>query len=115
LYLFKNYKDTNRAQITALVRLDPTRKESGTSVRGRRKISKSGNRNIRKILYFPTMNAIQNNKKIRDVYNRLIENHKLKKVALVATMRKLFLIAHAVYKNRVKFLNNADEKIIRME
>lgn len=110
LYLFKNYKDTNRAQITALVGLDPTRKESVTSVRGRRKISKSGNKTIRKILYFPTMNAIQNNKKIRGVYNRLIENHKPKKVALIAAMRKLLLIAHAVYKNKVEFLDNADEK-----
>ena len=38
LYLFKNYKDTNRSQITALVGLDPTRKESGTSISGRGKL-----------------------------------------------------------------------------
>jgi hypothetical protein len=56
------------------------------------------------------MNAIQNNKKIRDVYNRLIENHKPKKVALIAAMRKLLLIAHVVYKNKAEFLDNADEK-----
>ena len=49
LYLFKNYKDTNRSQITALVGLDPTRKESGTSISGRRKISKNGNGTVRNI------------------------------------------------------------------
>jgi hypothetical protein len=34
---------------------------------------------------------------------RLIENHKPKKLALIAAMRKLVLIAHAVYKNKVEF------------
>ena len=103
LYLFKNYKDTNRSQITALVGLDPTRKESGTSISGRRKISKNGNGTVRKILYFPTLTAINYNKRIKTVYERLINNHKSKKVALIAAMRKLVLIAHAVYKNKVEF------------
>ena len=103
LYLFKNYEHTNRSQITALVGLDPTRKESGTSVSSRSKISKSGSGVVRKILYFPTMSAIKYNKKIRVFYNRLIENHKPKKLALIAAMRKLVLIAHAIYKNKVEF------------
>jgi transposase len=103
LYLFKNYKDTNRSQITALVGLDPTRKESGTSISGRRKISKNGNGTVRKILYFPTLNAIIYNKRVKAVYERLIKNHKPKKLALIAAMRKLVLIAHAVYKNKVAF------------
>lgn len=103
LYLFKNYKDTNRSEITALVGLDPTRKESGTSICGRRKISKNGNGMVRKILYFPALNAIVHNGMIKIFYERLIENHKPKKLALIAAMRKLVLIAHAVYKNKVEF------------
>ena len=103
LYLFKNYEHTNRSQITALVGLEPIRKESGTSVSSRSKISKSGSGVVRKILYFPTMSAIKYNKKIRVFYNRLIENHKPKKLALIAAMRKLVLIAHAIYKNKVEF------------
>lgn len=107
LYLFKNYKDTNRSQITALVGLDPTIKESGTSISGRRKISKSGKEAVRKILYFPTLNAISYNKKVKIIYERLIKNHKPKKLALIATMRKLLLIAHVhvVYKTRIGFSN----------
>jgi transposase len=92
LYLFKNYKDTNRSQITALVGIDPTRKESGTSISGRRKISKNGNGTVRKILYFPTLNAIIYNKRVKAVYERLINHHKPKKLALIAAMRKLVLI-----------------------
>jgi transposase len=103
LTLFKTYKATNRSQITALVGLDPTRAESGTSVRGRRKISKSGNRTVRKILYFPTLNAIQHNTRVKATYERLVRNHKPKKLAVIAAMRKLLLIAHAVYKSETVF------------
>ncbi len=83
LYVFTNYKGTNRSQIIALLGLDPMRKESGKSVRGGRKISKGGNKIVRKILYFPTMSAIQHNEKIKTFYDRLLENHKLKKLALI--------------------------------
>lgn len=100
LTLFRTYRDTSRAEITALVGLDPTRMESGTSVRGRRKISKGGNSTVRKILYFPTLNCIQHNKVIRNTYARLVSNHKPKKLAVIAAMRKLLLIAHAVYKTK---------------
>lgn len=104
LSLFTKYEDTNRSEITALVGLDPTRKESGTSVKGKRKISKSGSKIVRKILYFPTMNAIQHNETIRVFYKRLVEEkHKLKKVTLIASMRKLLLIAHAIYKNKTEY------------
>jgi transposase len=98
LTLFRTYPGTSRSEITALVGLDPTRMESGTSVRGRRKISKGGKGMVRKILYFPTLNCIQHNKVIRNTYDRLVSNHKPKKLAVIAAMRKLLLIAHAVYK-----------------
>jgi transposase len=103
LSLFRSYKGTTRSEITALVGLDPTRKESGTSLAGRRKISKSGSSMVRKILYFPTLNAIQHNAKIRAAHQRLVLNHKPKKLAVIAAMRKLLLIAHAIYKNRVVY------------
>lgn len=103
LILFRTYPDTSRAQITALVGLDPTRTESGTSVKGRRKISKGGNSTIRKILYFPTLNCIQHNQVVKATYERLIRNHKAKKLAVIAAMRKLLLIAHAVYKSKTVY------------
>ncbi len=97
---------TNRSQITALAGLDPIRKESGTSVNKRRKISKSGNKMFRKILYFPMLTAIRYNKKIKKFYDRLVENHKPKKLALIAAMRKMILIAHAIYKNKTVFCDD---------
>ncbi len=79
LSLFRRYQGTNRAQITALLGLDLVYKESGTSVRGKVRISKGGNRHIRKMLYLPTLCAIKNNHKIKVFYQRLIDNHKPKK------------------------------------
>lgn len=103
LTLFNKYKDTNQAQITALVGLDPTKRESGTSVKGKMKISKNGDRMIRGTLYFPLLSAIRFNKKIKALYDRLLANHKPKQVALIAAMRKLILISHAIYKNKTVY------------
>ncbi len=55
--IITTYKDANRVQITALAGLDPKRK----------KISKSGNKIFRKILYFPMLTAIRYNEKIRNL------------------------------------------------
>lgn len=102
--LFYNYQSTNRAEITALVGLDPIYKESGKSVKGGVRISKNGNRYIRKMLYLPTLCAINHNKRIALFYQRLIANHKPKKVAVIACMRKLLLLAHAVYENETEYV-----------
>jgi len=104
LTLFHTYQGTNRAQMTALAGLDPIQKESGTSVKGKAKISKNGNRYIRKMLYMPTLCAIQNNQKIHIFYNRLIDRHKPKKVAVIACMRKLLLVAHAIHRNQTEYV-----------
>jgi transposase len=104
LALFRHYQGTNRNEITALVGLDPVYKESGSSVKGRIKISKNGNRHVRKMLYLPTLSAIQNNRQIALFYQRLISKHKPKKLAVIASMRKLILIAHSIYHNKTEYV-----------
>jgi transposase len=104
LALFNSYQGTNRAQMTALVGLDPIQRESGTSVKGKDKITKNGNKYVRKMLYMPALSAIKNNQKISVFYQRLIANHKPKKVAVIAAMRKLLLVAHAIYYNKTEYM-----------
>jgi len=104
LTLFQTYPDTNRNQITALIGLDPIQRQSGTSVHGRSRISKHGNQMMRKSLYMPTLVSIQYNQKIKVFYDRLVLKHKPKKVAVIAAMRKLLLIAHAIYKNKTVYV-----------
>jgi len=104
LSVFEKYKDANRSQITALLGLDPTRKESGKSLNGKRKISKGGKGIVRTVLFFPTMSAIQHNKILKAFYKGLLERHKLKKVvALIAAMKRMVLIAHGVYRSEKPF------------
>jgi len=104
LTLFHTYPDTNRNQITALIGLDPIQRQSGTSVHGRSRISKHGNQMMRKSLYMPTLVSIQYNQKIKVFYDRLVLKHKPKKVAVIAVMRKLLLMAHAIYKNKTVYV-----------
>ena len=104
LVLFHSYPDTNRKQITALIGLDPIQRQSGTSVHGRSRISKHGNQMMRKSLYMPTLVSIQHNHKIKVFYERLVSKHKPKKLAVIAAMRKLLLIAHAIYKNKTFYV-----------
>jgi transposase len=104
LTLFKTYPGTNRAQITALTGLDPVKRESGTSVKGKVKISKNGKGIYRNIFYLPTLCATIHNQKIRIFYQRLLTNHKTKKLAIIASMRKILLIAHALYRDKTEYV-----------
>jgi len=59
---------------------------------------------MRKSLYMPTLVSIQYNQKIKVFYDRLVLKHKPKKVAVIAAMRKLLLIAHAIHKNKTVYV-----------
>jgi transposase len=98
LYIFRKHPDANRNEITALAGLDPVQRQSGSSLQGGRKISRAGDSLLRKVLYLVSMNSIQHNECIKAFYKHLVsDNHKRPKVALVACMRKLLLIAHHLY------------------
>jgi transposase len=104
LYLFRKYPGANRNEITALAGLDPVRRQSGSSLNGGRKISRAGDPMLRKVLYLACMNCIQHNECIRTFYKHLVsDNHKKPKVALVACMRKLLLIAHHLYVTKSQY------------
>jgi len=104
LYLFRKYPGANRNEITALAGLDPVQRQSGSSLQGGRKISRAGDPLLRKVLYLACINSIQHNECIRTFYKHLVsDNHKKPKVALVACMRKLLLIAHHLYVTKSKY------------
>ncbi|MFZ7101790.1 MAG: IS110 family transposase [Peptococcaceae bacterium] len=104
LVLFHTYPDTNRKQITALIGLDPVQRQSGSSVKSRSRISKHGNQMMRKSIYMPTLVSIKYNHKIKVFYDRLVSKHKPKKLAVIACMRKLLLMAHAIHKNKTVYV-----------
>jgi len=97
-------------QFAAYIGINPEHKQSGTSL-NKSSISKMGDRNLRKILYMPTLSAIQCNPLIKEFYQRLVANGKPKKLAVCAAMRKLLFIIFGVLKHETKFdINFANTK-----
>lgn len=89
-------------QCSAFTGLNPIMFESGTSVRGRARLSKMGNAKIRGKLYMAAVVAIQHNPDIKQQYERLLKNGKSKMAALGAAMRKLVQICFGVLKVSVQ-------------
>lgn len=83
--------------------LNPQFHESGTSVRGRPRLSKIGNSNMRKALYFPAISAMRYNPVVRDFCERLARRNKHKMVIIGAAMRKLLCLALGVLKSNQPF------------
>ena len=79
-------------QAVAYAGLDPAPHQSGSSVRGRGGISKTGNARLRQALYMAALSAAQHNPTLRAFYQRLLQRGKLKRVALVAVARKLLVL-----------------------
>jgi len=102
LYLtafFLKYPTANAKQMTALIGLDPVMKDSGL-FRGKQRISKHGGQQLRNLLYLPTLCAIQHNSWIKAFYERLTAQAKTKKLAVIASMRKLILMAFSIFKSK---------------
>jgi transposase len=86
----------NRQKIAALVGVAPFNHDSGKH-RGKRRIF-GGRASVRSVLSMATLSAIRHNPVIKAFYQRLLDNGKLKKVALTACMRKLLVIINTMIK-----------------
>jgi len=81
-------------QIAALAGLAPVTRESGTW-RGKATIQ-GGRRHLRRALYMPTLTAIRRNRDLAALFTRLRTAGKPPKLALVAAMRKLLILANTL-------------------
>lgn len=81
--------DMTPKQWVAHAGLDPRHHDSGSSVHRKPRISRQGNRHLRRALFMPALVATQHEPSIRRFYEELLERDKPKLVALVAVMRKL--------------------------
>ncbi len=86
-------------QAAAYAGLTPSDRESGTSVKGRPRLSKIGSRRLRKALYMPAIAAIRFNPILNEFAKRLERKGKAGKVIIAAVMRKLIHIAFGVLKS----------------
>jgi transposase len=104
------YKDEygmyNSKKLTAFFGLEVRETESGSSVWNKPRITKFGNPRVRNMLYMAALVSIRHNLKMSDFYLRLVNKGKPKKLALIAVMRKLLVIACAILNSQNKYDEN---------
>lgn len=90
-------------QLVAFVGLDPTRHDSGSSVRGSRSISRKGRAALRAALYMPALAARKHNPILSAFAAQLATRGKTPKQIITAIMRKLLHLAYGILKSGQPF------------
>jgi transposase len=93
----KQYRSAR--QVAAFAGLVPRERQSGSSVRGRVRLSKIGNARLRKALYFPAVTALRCSPFFQQWAAGLLQRGKSKMAVIGAVMRKLIHIAYGVLKS----------------
>ncbi|PZP26516.1 MAG: IS110 family transposase [Roseateles depolymerans] len=91
----------DRRRIAALVGVAPMNRDSG-QMRGQRSIW-GGRHDVRRTLYMATLVAVRFCATFRAFYERLLASGKAKKVALVASMRKLLTTLNSMAKHGIRW------------
>lgn len=104
LVLLPELGQLNRRQIASLVGLAPFNRDSGR-FQGQRRIW-GGRGAVRSLLYMATLSALKCNPPIRAFYQQLLARGKVKKVAIIACMRKFLVCLNAMIKNNEPWDNN---------
>ena len=101
----------NKRQLTSYAGLDVIEKQSGTSVKGKPRISKKGNRYLRKALHLPSLSAIRHDERFKAVFSRLVSKHGIKMKAAVAVQRKLLEMIFTICKTGKPYDKNHLKKL----
>jgi transposase len=94
---FRNIK-----QLTSFAGIDVKIRESG-KWKGKSRISKCGNRHIRKALHMPSLAKIAHDRKTDEYYSRLFAKKGIRMVAVVAVQRKLLGLIYSLWKKQEMF------------
>ena len=97
----KEYRSAR--QVAAFAGLVPRERQSGSSVRGRVRLSKIGNARLRKALYFPAVTALRRSPFFQRWAEGLRARGKSKMAVIGAAMRKLIHLAYGVLKTGKPF------------
>jgi transposase len=93
-------------QLCAFIGIDPSVRQSGTSVNYRGKISKRGNANLRRTIWQMAIGTIRSCEKFNTYFNKKREEGKKFKQAVIATANKLLKTIFILLKNKTKFDEN---------
>ena len=105
----------HKRQLVSYCGYDVIRKDSGTSVHSKPRISKKGNRHIRKAMHFPALTAIKYNDRDKNQFIRMVQKHGIKMKAAVAIQRKLLVLMYTLWKKEEFFDPNFMEQSLKNE
>lgn len=94
------------AQLCSFCGLTPSIRQSGTSINGRSRISKIGNAKLRNLLFMCSFTAFKHNKACKAIFDRITNQGKSRKLALIAVSNKLLKQAFAIAKSGVEYNEN---------
>lgn len=93
----------NARQLAAYAGLTPSQRTSGTSLKGKPRLSKIGSAPLRKSLYFPAIVGKKHNPLLKEFAKNLERKGKHTMVIIGALMRKLLHIIFGVLKHKTPF------------
>lgn len=107
---FKRFEESS--QLCSFCGLTPVIRQSGSSIKGKSRISKVGNSKLRNLLFMCSFTACKCNKACRELYERIVNKGKSKKLALIAVCNKLLKQAFAIAKSGIEYNENYRSKLV---
>jgi len=106
------FKDVrNQRQLVSYAGYDIMNHESGTSVKTKSRISKRGNKRIRKAMHMPALSAIRCNQHFKSLHQRITARTGIKMKGVVAVQRKLLVLLYTLWINDEVFDPEADKRM----
>lgn len=93
----------NGKALAAFIGVAPKERQSGSSIRGRTMMSKTGRSQLRKAFFMPALVALRYNPILIEMKQRLTEAGKSKMTIVGAAMRKLIHLIYGVLKSGIPF------------
>ncbi|MBK9191685.1 MAG: IS110 family transposase [Crocinitomicaceae bacterium] len=100
----------NKRQLVSYVGYDVINQESGSSVLTKARISKRGNRRIRKALHMPALTSIRHNLHDKDMFLRIVSRTGIKMKAAVAIQRKILALIYTLWKSETVYDPEYEQK-----
>ena len=97
---------TSRGQLISFAGYDIVENESGTSIKSKTRISKKGNKHIRKAMHYPALTAVRHEANFKRIYERIFDKTKIKMKGYVAVQRKLLILIYTLFKKNEPYNPN---------
>ena len=93
----------NHRQLSAYFGIAPREWSSGSSIRGKSRITKVGTPRVRNHLFLCSFTACENNPQCKALYDRLVAKGKSKKLALIAVANKLIKQVYGIAQSGLQY------------